>query len=97
MTSLRTWMPDSALPRQRQASAVHGAGSCGADCSCPAGSGVARTRPLISCAAICWSHKPVTRLAFGGKGFVDSVQVMSASDSPGLLAGNPPLAAGCPG
>ena len=29
--------------------------------------------------------------------FVDSYQVMSASDSPGLLAGNPPFAAGCPG
>jgi hypothetical protein len=29
--------------------------------------------------------------------FVHSKQVMSASDSPGLLAGNPPFAAGCPG
>jgi hypothetical protein len=29
--------------------------------------------------------------------FVNSLKVMSASDSPGLLAGNPPFAAGCPG
>lgn len=26
-----------------------------------------------------------------------SYEVMSASDSPGLLAGNPPFAVGCPG
>jgi hypothetical protein len=29
--------------------------------------------------------------------FVNSLKVMSASVSPGLLAGNPPFAAGCPG
>ena len=43
------------------------------------------------------SHKFVTIFATGLPRFVDSVKVMSASDSPGLLAGNPPFAAGCPG
>jgi len=39
----------------------------------------------------------VTIFAIPPSCFVNSVQVMSASDSPGLLAGNPPFAAGCPG
>ena len=39
----------------------------------------------------------VTIFAISAPSFVDSYQVMSASDSPGLLAGNPPFAAGCPG
>lgn len=43
------------------------------------------------------SHIGVTIFAIAGTHFVDSLQVMSASDSPGLLAGNPPYAAGCPG
>ncbi len=43
------------------------------------------------------SHTGVTIFATGPPHFVDSVEVMSASDSPGLLAGNPPFAVGCPG
>ena len=43
------------------------------------------------------SHIDVTFLAIAATHFVDSLKVMSASDSPGLLAGNPPSAAGCPG
>lgn len=39
----------------------------------------------------------VTIFAIPPPGFVHSGKVMSASDSPGLLAGNPPFAAGCPG
>ncbi len=42
-------------------------------------------------------HTAVTIFALAPPGFVESRQVMSASDSPGLLAGNPPFAAGCPG
>jgi hypothetical protein len=52
---------------------------------------------LLPASADAGSHIGVTIFAIAGTRFVDSLQVMSASDSPGLLAGNPPSAAGCPG
>lgn len=43
------------------------------------------------------SHIGVTIFAITARFFVDFEKVMSASNSPGLLAGNPPSAVGCPG
>lgn len=85
MTSSPTSTPDSARPRAPEHPGAR----------LPALWPGRRAR--IDAAKRAASHKFVTIFATGPPHFVDSVKVMSASDSPGLLAGNPPFAAGCPG
>lgn len=86
MTSSPTSTPDSARPKPPEHPRP--------PASRPRGPGAGAR---INAGKSTASHKFVTIFATGPPHFVDSVKVMSASDSPGLLAGNPPFAAGCPG